>query len=116
MNKSYIAAVGLGLIVALTLWALPSIAGTDQDEIAKANAQIQQISGQCVAALHQADSSGDMDNIAANCDTDIAQVLADLMSELGYEPFYTTSKTYVTNERVGYTVCFDPIHIGGSGG
>lgn len=117
MKKSYIAAVGIGLMLALAVsTTLPGIAGTEQDKMAKANAQIQMISGQCVAALHRASSSGEMDGIAQQCDTDIFQVLAALETELGHSVQYTVSQTCVTNNKVGYTVCFDPIHIGGSGG
>ena len=116
MKKSYIAALGIGLMLAFVLAALPGIASTDQDKIALANAQIQKISGLCVAALHRASSSGQMDGIAQQCDAAIFQVIAALEAELGHSVQYVVSQTCVTNHKVGYTACFDPIHIGGSGG
>lgn len=116
VKKPYIAAVGIGLVMALTFFAVPTTGGTDQAQIAKANAQIQQISGQCVAKLHQVDSKGQMDAVAQQCEAAILQVLAALQAELGHSVQYTVSQVCVTNNKVGYTACFDPIHIGGSGG
>ena len=116
MKKSYIAAVGIGLMLALVLTVLPSIAGAEQNEIAKANAEIQKISGQCVSALHRAENASQMDSIAQRCDVAVFQVLADLEATLGHSVEDADSQTCVTNNKVGYTACFDPIHIGGSGG
>ncbi len=116
MKKSYLAAAGIGLMLTMTLIALPTIAGTEQAQIAQANAQIQKISGQCVAQLKQADSASVMNAIAGNCDAGIQQILANLVAALGHTVPYTMQVVCVTNNKVGYTACFDPIHIGGSGG
>lgn len=115
MKKTYIAAAGIGLMLAIIVTALPTIAGTEQSQIAKANAAIQGITGLCVASLHKADSRSQMDGIAQLCDYNVMQVLTALEAQLGHSVPYTTSVVCVTNNKVGYTACFDPIHIGGSG-
>ena len=115
MRKSRIVTVGLALLATFGFFVLPAIGGTDKAEIAKANAKISKITDQCKGQLHQAKSAGEMNTIASNCEAKIQEVLTDLESKLGHPIQYTVSQVCVTNNKVHYTVCFDPIHIGGSG-
>jgi len=116
MKGSHVVTASILLVLAVGILLVPAAASSEQSQIAKANAQIQQISGQCVSALKQAASQGQMDGIAHQCDTGITQVLAALEAQLGHSVPYTTSVVCVTNSKVDYAACFDPIHLGGSGG
>jgi hypothetical protein len=119
MKKRFIAALGVALLLAFAGLVLPSFAHGDddagRDEIAKANAEIQRITGECIADLKKADSAAEMDEIAAECEEEILEVIDELEEELGYEVEVEISEVCVTNEKLDYTVCFDPIHVGGSG-
>ena len=115
MRKWHIVSAGLALLATFAFFVLPAIGNSEKAEIAKANAQISMITGQCKAQLHQATSAAAMQTIASNCDAKIHDVLAALESKLGHTVQYTASLVCVTNNKVNYTACFDPIHIGGSG-
>ena len=115
MRKLHIVTVGLALFATFAFFVLPAVGDSDKAEIAKANAQISKIIGQCKSQLQQATSASVMNAIASNCDAQIHAVLSDLESKLGHPVTYTVSQVCVTNKKVNYTVCFDPIHIGGSG-
>lgn len=115
MRKLHVVAAGLALLASFALFVLPAVGNSDKTEIAKANAQISKITGQCISQLQQATSASAMNTIASNCDSKINGVLAALESKLGHPVTYTVSPVCVTNNKVNYTVCFDPIHIGGSG-
>lgn len=115
MRKLHVFTAGLALLATFAFFVLPAVADSEQAEIAKANAKINKITGQCKNQLKQATSASAMNTIAANCDAKILGVLAALESKLGHPVKYTVSLTCVTNTKVNYTVCFDPIHIGGSG-
>jgi DNA polymerase I-like protein with 3'-5' exonuclease and polymerase domains len=106
---------GVGVLIPALLWlALPALADTEQDRIAQANAEIQKITGQCISQLKRAESVEEMDGLAASCEAKIQKVLQEL-EELGHSVDFAVYEVCVTNTKVNYTACFDPIHVGGSG-
>lgn len=121
MRKHFLAALGVALLLAFAWLALPSFAhddgdnGKGQDEIAKANAKIDKITGKCIADLKAADSAAEMDEIATDCEEEILEVIDELEEELGHAVEVQVSEVCVTNEKLDHTACFDPIHVGGSG-
>lgn len=107
---------GVGVLIPALLWlALPAVADTEQDRIAQANAEIQKITGQCISQLKRAESVEEMDSLAAGCEAKIQEVLQELEEELGHPVDLVVYEICVTNIKVNYTACFDPIHVGGSG-
>lgn len=116
MRKPFFIVAAVAVALAVGIGIPPAMAESDQAKIAQANAQIQQITGRCISDLKRADSEEEMDRIAGSCEQDIENVVAELESELGYEVEVVVSHTCVTNEKLDYTVCFDPVHITGSGG
>ena len=112
MKKLILVAVS-ALLLAGLFAGVDGMAGNADKAIAKFEKKLDKLVGQCVKQLEKANSAGDMDEIAQDCEEDVFELLADLEEELGHEIDFESFYICVYNANVGHEACFDPIIITG---
>ncbi len=113
MKHTALLLAGLFLFVALgSSMAVYADDGVDEGKIIKEfKKELNKLVKECVKELKHAESTGDMDEIAKECDDEVFELLDWLEEELDHEVNFVMFDVCVTNKKLGYTACFDPINV-----
>lgn len=114
MKRIALLLAGVFLFVALgsSMAAYADDDGSNEGKIiAKFEHKLDKLVNKCVSKLNHAKSTDDMDEIAEECDEEVFELVDWLEEKLGHDVNFTVFDVCVTNEKLGYTACFDPINV-----